>query len=74
MRTMLQMLSAILFVLLVPNVAFTDEVDSKLDDKVGQGDKFVAVFVRMEDQMFANGGDYVATLIINSASFERRPL
>ena len=58
MRTVLRILPVILLALLVPRDAFTDDTDSKLDDQVGKGDQFVAIFVRMEDQMFANGGDY----------------
>ena len=58
MRMILSVLSATLLTLLLPTIALTDVNDSKLDDQVDQGDQFVAVFVRMGDQMFAAGGDY----------------
>jgi len=59
MKTVLQIqLSALLLLLFMPWSAFADATDSKLDDQVGKGDQFVAVFIRMEDQLFATGGDY----------------
>lgn len=49
---------AALLVLLLPLIASAEQVPSKLDQGLGQIDGYAPVFVRMQDQLFEQGGDY----------------
>ena len=65
---------AVLLLTLTPALVFSDSPTEKLDDGIAGKDKFVAIFVRAEDQLLPGAGDYERFCREQPATVKRREL
>lgn len=63
-----------LLAIILPTAGFSSVVSDKVDDAIGKDEPFVAVFVRMDDQLFNAVGDYERFCEQQPASTARREL